>query len=277
MKQFKNKVVVITGAGSGMGRAYALEFSKLGARIAISDIDTKGLKETQAQMESLPHGGIYSEQLDMGQKDAIFAFAKNVKQALGNAHILINNAGIGGAGVPTWCMNPEQYERVLRINLFGVVYGTQAFLPQLITNNEGAIVNVSSTFGLVGTPNSSDYCASKFAVRGFTESLMVELQESPISVHLLHPGGINTNIAKDIEGGDEFSKKYLKTSPTDVALYVIKCIKSGKPRIVCGHQSKITWLISWALPLSWRNRFLRSEFQDLLNPVHYKLIKTKSQ
>ncbi|MEH6345038.1 MAG: SDR family oxidoreductase [Bermanella sp.] len=277
MKQFKNKVVVITGAGSGMGRAYALAFAKLGSKIAISDVDTVGLKETQAMVEALPHNGIYSEQLDVGQKDAIFTFAKKVKKALGNTHVVINNAGVGGGGVPTWSMSPEQYERTMRINLFGVIYGTQAFLPQMIENNEGAVINVSSIFGLVGTPDSSDYCAAKFAVRGFTESLMVELQESPISVHLVHPGGVKTNIVKDVEGGEEFSKKYLKTSPDDIAQYVIKCIKSGKPRIVCGNQSSIVWLISWAIPLKWRNLFLHMNMKDLINPVHYKLIKNANK
>ncbi len=276
MKSFKNKTVVITGAGSGMGRAYALAFAKLGARLAIADVDITGLEETKARLGALPHGGIYIDKLDVGNRDAVFNFSKNVKKALGNAHVIINNAGVGGAGMPTWCVSPEQYERTMQINFFGVVYGTQAFLPQIIENNEGAIVNVSSIFGLVGTPDSSDYCASKFAVRGFTESLMVELQDSPISVHLVHPGGINTNIVKGVEGGEAFAKKYLKTSADDIVQFVIKGIKAGKPRLVYGHQAFVTWLLSWSVPLKFRNCFLRREMKDLRDPEFYSEIKSRS-
>lgn len=273
MKTFTNKTVVITGAGSGMGRAYALEFARLGANIAITDIDAAGLQETETLVNQLPRAALYSEALDIGQRDAVFAFAANVKQALGNAHVIINNAGIGGGGVPVWAMDPAQYERTLQVNFFAVVYGTQAFLPQLLENREGAVVNVSSVFGLVGTPNASDYCASKFAVRGFTESLMVELQDSPISVHLVHPGGVKTNIAKGVEGGEEFTRKYLKTDPADIARFVIDGIRSGKQRLVCGHQSSMLWLASWAAPLNWRNRLLHHEMQDMFDPVYYERIR----
>ena len=253
MKDFKNKTVAITGAGSGMGRAYAIEFARLGSKVAITDIDAEGLAETRSLVEKLPHNGLYSEALDVGQRDAIFTFADNVKNALGNTHVIINNAGIGGGGVPVWAMAPDQYERTLQVNFFAVVYGTQAFLPQLLENREGAVVNVSSVFGLVGTPNASDYCASKFAVRGFTESLMVELEDSPISVHLVHPGGIKTNIAKGVEGGEEFTRKYLKTDPADIVRYVIRGIRNGKQRLVYGHQSSMLWLASWG-PFRCRKR-----------------------
>lgn len=272
MKKFDNKVVVITGAGSGMGRAYAIEFARLGAKIAITDYNEEGLLETETLLKHLPHQGLYSEVLDISKKVAVFKFAKNVQKQLGNAHVIINNAGIGGGGQPVWSMEPSQYTHTLGVNFFGVVYGTQAFLPQLITNNEGAVVNVSSVFGLVGTPNASDYCASKFAVRGFSESLMVELEDSPISVHLVHPGGVKTNIAKDTEGGEEFTDKYLKTPPEYIARTVIDGIKDGKQRIVCGHQSKPISILSWAVPLKWRNRYLYREMKELLKPEHYEVL-----
>lgn len=272
MKDFKNKTVVITGAGSGMGRAYALEFAQLGAKLALMDYDQNSLTETIALVESLPHRGCYHEHFDISDKTSVDAFANHVRDALGPAHVVINNAGIGGGGTPCWHTDAEQYTQTMNVNFFGVVYGTQAFLPQLIENNEGAVVNVSSIFGLVGTPNSSDYCASKFAVRGFSESLMVELEQSPISVHLVHPGGIKTNIAMDTEGGEEFTEKYLKTAPEEVARIVIKGIQSGKQRIVCGHQSKPISLLSWAIPLRWRNKYLHHEMKDLFNPEDYQLI-----
>lgn len=275
MKIFNNKVVVITGAGSGMGRAYALEFARLGARLALNDFDAKGLADTLAMLPALPEGRVHSQVFDVGDKAAMYAFAAEVQAQLGNAHVVINNAGISGGGLPVWLKDDTAYERTMQVNYFGVVYGTRAFLPQLLANGEGAIVNVSSVFGLVGTPDTSDYCASKFAVRGFTESLMVELQQSPISVHLVHPGGVRTNIAKDVEGGEAFTEKYLKTDPADIARSVINGIRSGKPRIVCGHQSFRVWFASWAISLRRRNRLLFREMQGMVNPEHYKQVQRK--
>ncbi|MBF7729611.1 SDR family NAD(P)-dependent oxidoreductase [Pseudomonas sp. N040] len=276
MKDFKDKTIVITGAGSGMGRAYALEFARLGARLALNDFDPAGLAETVALLKGTPARGVFSQVFDVGDKAAMNTFAAEVQAELGNAHVIINNAGVGGGGMPVWAMEDQSYERTLQINFFGVVYGTRAFLPQLLANGEGAIVNVSSVFGLVGTPNASDYCASKFAVRGFTESLMVELQESPISVHLVHPGGINTNIAKDSPNGEEFTRKYLKTDPDDVAREVIECIRSGKQRLVLGYQSLPLWLMSWGVSLERRNRLLYAMLKGMLDPKLYSVARRKA-
>ena len=276
MNNFENKVVVITGAGSGMGRAYALEFARLGAKLALMDYDEEGLNGTKAFLDHMPHQGVYSDVFDISDETKIFQFADKVKAELGSAHVIINNAGIGGGGLPAWSTETSQYRKTFDINFFGVVFGTQAFLHQLIENNEGAIVNVSSIFGLVGTPSASDYCASKFAVRGFTESLMVELEDSPISVHLVHPGGVKTDIAKDTDGGEEFTEKYLKTPPEHIARIVIDGIKTGKQRIVCGHQSTSISVMSWAIPLKWRNRYLHKEMNDMLDQEQYKLLKQQA-
>ena len=276
MKNFANKIIVITGAGSGMGRAYALEFARLGARLALNDYDPVGLAETVQLLESSTSPAVFSQAFDVGNREAMNAFAAAAQQELGNAHVIINNAGIGGGGQPVWAMTDNDYERTLQINFFGVVYGTRAFLPQLLANDEGAVVNISSVFGLVGTPNASDYCASKFAVRGFTESLMVELQESPISVHLVHPGGINTNIAKDSPNGEEFARKFLKTDPDDVAKEVIQCIRSGKQRLVLGHQSLPLWLMSWGVSLERRNRLLYSMLKGMLDPKLYAVARRRA-
>jgi butyryl-CoA dehydrogenase len=276
MKNFANKIVVITGAGSGMGRAYALEFARLGARLALNDYDRAGLAQTVGLLEQSSPSPVFSQAFDVGDREAMSAFAAEVRQQLGNAHVVINNAGVGGGGQPVWAMADQDYERTLQINFFGVVYGTRAFLPQLLANGEGAIVNVSSVFGLVGTPSSSDYCAAKFAVRGFTESLMVELAESSISVHLVHPGGINTNIAKGSPNGEAFARQFLKTDPAEVAREVIRCIGTGKQRIVLGHQSMRVWLASWALSLERRNRLLHHLLKSLLDPRQYDPVRRRA-
>ncbi len=197
MKDFKNKVIVVTGAGSGMGRAYAIEFAKLGAKLALNDYEEDPLNETLEILKNQGVSEVYSEAFDVSDKDKMFAFAENVKAKFGNAHVVINNAGIEGSTETAYHTSIEDYHKIMNINFFGVVHGTKAFLPQLVANNEGAVVNVSSVFGLVGIPNNSDYCASKFAVRGFTQALAIEFHESPISIHCVHPGGIDrTNIVR---------------------------------------------------------------------------------
>ena len=269
MKNFKDKVVVVTGAGSGMGRAYALEFAKLGAKLALNDFDAKGLAETVALLAQSGTATVYSQVFDVSARDAMHDFAAQVKAELGNAHVIINNAGIEGSAKPLWATDEQSYERVMRINFFGVVHGTKAFLPQLMANGEGAVVNISSIFGLIGTPNHTDYCASKFAVRGFTEALMVELQESPISVHLVHPGGIATNIARG-DGSQAFAKQYLTTPPEDIVRHVIKCIIRQQPKIVFGRDSFKAWLGSNFVPLKLLNRIIWQEMKSVIDRKDYQ-------
>ena len=273
MKNFRNKVVVVTGAGSGMGRAYAQAFAALGAKLALNDYDATALNETVALLAAHPGLSLHSAAFDVSDRAAMLHFAADVQSNLGNAHVIINNAGIEGAVKPVWALPPESYERVMRINFFGVVNGTQAFLPQLIANGEGAVVNVSSIFGLIGTPNHSDYCASKFAVRGFTEALMVEMHDSPISVHLVHPGGIATNIARQ-EVSQAFSKKYLSTPPEAIVQHVIACISRGQPKIVFGKDSFKTWLGSNFVPLRWLNKLIWSDMKDVIDRRDYALLRT---
>lgn len=268
MKDFKNKIVVITGAGSGMGRSYATEFGKLGAKLALNDYEEGSLNETLEILKNQGVTEVYSEAFDVSDKDKMFAFADNVKAKFGNAHVVINNAGIEGAVKSAYHIEPEDYHRIMNINFFGVVYGCKAFLPQLVENQEGAVVNVSSVFGLVGTPLNSDYCATKFAVRGYTQSLAIEFQESPISIHCLHPGGINTNIVRK-EEGQEFSKKYLTTPPDDIVKHVIKCIGSGKTKIVYGQDSLHMWIASNLVPHQFLNKVVYREFKNVMDITKY--------
>ncbi|MFT4764232.1 MAG: short-subunit dehydrogenase [Oleispira sp.] len=276
MKQFNNKVVVITGAASGMGREYALEFARLGALVAMTDVNEKALAETHAMVQKITDKHTCCEAMNIASQKDVVAFSEKVKNKLGNAHVIINNAGIGGGGAPVWAQDMDQFQLTMNINFFAVVNVTKAFLPQLLTNQEGAVVNVSSVFGLIGTPGTSDYCASKFAVRGFSESLMVELADTPISVHLVHPGGIKTNIAKDSKNGAEFEAKYLKTSPLTAVRIVIDGIKTGKQRMVFGHQSSLLRLLT-LLPLKLRNWILNREMSDLRDPEHYELLSAMGE
>ncbi|HWJ82164.1 MAG TPA: SDR family oxidoreductase [Nocardioides sp.] len=265
MKSFTDKVVVITGAGSGMGRSYALELARRGAVLALNDYDADTLAETVAM---LPQGTkSFSAAFDVSDRDAVHRFADEVRAALGPAHVVVNNAGISGAMKPVWATTDDELERTMAVNFYGVVHGTRAFLPQLRENGEGAVVNISSIFGLTGTPSSSDYCAAKFAVRGFTESLMVELVNEPITVHLVHPGGIDTNIAAD--GGEEFAKKYLRTSPDAIAKKVADGILRARPRIVYGYNSRPVQLAANFLPRRLVNTVLWKQISPTLDQSDY--------
>ncbi|MCQ8896775.1 SDR family oxidoreductase [Limnobacter humi] len=273
MKNFKDKVVVITGAASGMGRAYALMFAREGSHLALCDYAADGLAETvRLTKVQTPGVRIHSAVVDVSNKSTVEAFADDVKNALGPACVVINNAGVSGEGAPVWAMSDHSYERVMGINFWGVVYGTRAFLPQLMSQKQGAIVNVSSVFGLVGTPNNSDYCASKFAVRGFTESLAVELSSSDIQVHLVHPGGINTNIASEAKH-EKFAKKFLTTPPEDMVDQVRKGILKNEPRIVYGNNAARIWWGSRFLPFKKMRHVLWQQMKPALDPAPYKDLK----
>lgn len=273
MNIFSHKTVVVTGAGSGMGREYALAFAKLGAKLALNDFDRQGLDETVALLKRrFAHIPVYAQTFDVADRQAMLTFADNVVSQLGDVFVVINNAGISGKNKPVWHLAETDYQRIMNINFYGVVNGTQAFLPMMLNKGRGFIVNVSSVFGLVGVPNAADYCASKFAVRGFTEALMVELEGTGISVHLVHPGGVKTNIANNADHSNDFANKFLKTSPTAVVTYVIKQMLAGKPRIVFGSQSFKIWLSSWSLPLKKRNQLLYQEMKELLDDKDYAIL-----
>ncbi|MEL7248114.1 MAG: SDR family oxidoreductase [Bacteroidota bacterium] len=245
MKNFKDKVITITGAGSGIGRALTMEFANRGAQLALNDWSKEGLEETVSLLHAQGIEDVLSKSFDVSDEAAVYAFAEEVKQRFGNAHMIINNAGIAGSAEPVYHTPNSTYRRVMEINYFGVVYGTRAFLPQLVENNEGAVVNISSVMGFFGPPSNSDYAASKFAVRGFTEALSVEFHKSPISIHCVHPGGIDTNIAsstisdKDLDG---FDSSILITPPEKLARKIIKGIMRKDPRIIYGNQSLQVWL-----------------------------------
>lgn len=264
VKDFNKKIVVITGAGAGMGRAYALEFSRLGARLALNDYDDRSLQETILLVKNAYGAEVFGRTFDVSNNLEMQVFAEEVMKQFGNAHVVINNAGVPGNSTPIWAASRDVFDRTMKINFDGVLNGTLAFLPQLMRNTEGALVNVASVFGLLGVPGGSDYCASKFAVRGFTESLITELMHTSVSVHVVCPGGIKTDIAGATDVGREFTKKYLKTAPEVVARSVVRAIKTGEPLVVVGHQSGFVHMLSRFAPAGTKRRML---FNTMVKPV----------
>lgn len=253
---FTDKVVVVTGAGSGMGRAYAIEFEKVGAKLALCDIDPVGLAETVAALRSSGTDRVLSAVVDVADEEAMNEFADRSRAALGNAHVVINNAGIAGSMLPGTETTVKDLDRVFAVNFYGVVHGTLAFMPQLEANREAALVNVSSIFGMIGAPGNADYCATKFAVRGYTEVLMAELADSHIQVHLVHPGGIDTNIVKGttVEDG---ARDLLTTPPAEIAVKVIEAIRRNRRRVVFGNGARPARIAANFVPLGLVARLLK--------------------
>ncbi|MBM4591776.1 SDR family NAD(P)-dependent oxidoreductase, partial [Rhodococcus hoagii] len=197
MSEFAGKVCVITGAGSGIGRALALNLAGQGAKLALSDMDSVGLAETVRQVESLG-ADVKSDHLDVTQREAVLSYADAVVARFGKVNQVYNNAGIAFHG-EVERSEFKDIERIMDVDFWGVVNGTKAFLPHVIASGDGHIVNVSSLFGLLSIPGQSAYNAAKFAVRGFTESLRQEMliAKHPVKVTCVHPGGIKTAIARN--------------------------------------------------------------------------------
>src|SRR5580704_7862250 len=197
MKDFTGRVAAITGAGSGIGRALALNLAKRGTHLALCDINEVGLAETVGLCEGFGVK-VTSQKLDVADRAAVYTWADSVVADHGKVNLIFNNAGVAVAATVE-SMSYEDFEWLMNINFWGVVYGTKAFLPHLKQSGEGHIVNLSSVFGLISVPSQSAYNAAKFAVRGFTDTLRMELEieGADVSVTTIHPGGIKTNIAKN--------------------------------------------------------------------------------
>jgi NAD(P)-dependent dehydrogenase (short-subunit alcohol dehydrogenase family) len=276
MKSFADKIVVITGAGSGIGRALAYEFGRLGARLALNDYSEILLDETLSRIAAQGYSCIHHAVFDVSDEQAMIQFAQEIKQAHGNASVVINNAGIAGGLAPFISTPSSTYKRVMDVNFFGVVHGCKAFMGQLLEEQEGAIVNISSVLGLLVSPSTSDYCASKFAVRGFTEALSLEFHKSPISIHCVHPGGINTGLLASRIGKHtkvEPEGRMLTTPPEDLAKRIIKGIRRNEPRIVYGNQSFGAWLGSKLLPKRLQDKILWKLSRNTVETEDYKALR----
>jgi NAD(P)-dependent dehydrogenase (short-subunit alcohol dehydrogenase family) len=268
MTSVRGKVAVVTGAGSGIGRELALGLARRGARLALSDVNEVGIAETADQVKALG-ADVHAARLDVSARDDVERYAAVVAEHYGVVHQVYNNAGIAGASSTVLETDYAEYDRVLAVNLMGVIHGTKAFLPHLVASGDGHVVNVSSLNGYLAQDSLSPYCASKFAVRGFTEALRVEMIAArlPVQVTVVHPGGVATNIATaalhDAEQRGEditaeqrsraktYNEKLLKMPADQAARVVLDGVEAGRARICVGNDAKALDLLVRLLPSSY--------------------------
>ena len=276
MTDVRGKVAVVTGAGSGIGRALAYDLARQGAKVAISDVDEVGLAETAKQVEVIG-AQVHSQRLNVTDRNAVVAYAETVADHFGTVNIVINNAGIAFTG-DVEDMTFEQIERVMDVDFWGVVNGTKAFLPYLIESGDGHVVNISSLFGLLAVPGQSAYNAAKFAVRGFTEALRQEMliNKRPVQVTCVHPGGIKTAIARNagaVDGQDAnalatlFDQKLAKTTAESAAKQILKAVRHNHARAVVGYDAKALDILI---------RVLGPHYQKLLSAGAARLFPAKA-
>lgn len=269
MKSFNNKVAAITGAGSGMGQQLAVLLAKAGCAVAISDVNEAGLKQTMDLLKNHPVKST-ADIVNVGNESAVFAWADKVKKDHGAINLIFNNAGIAMANtVEGHSIN--DYERMMAVNFWGVVYGTKAFLPYLKESGDGHIINTSSIFGLTSQPTQSAYNASKFAVRGFTESLRQELEllNCGVSSTCVHPGGIKTNIAHQAEMSSNVAQlgmnvkqskatadKVMRILPEKAAQVILDGVKANKRRVLIGPEAYVVDGLQRLMPSMYQRLFV---------------------
>jgi hypothetical protein len=244
MSRFSGRTAVITGAGSGIGRALAYDLAGRGACLALSDVDDAGLTETVKRASEMG-AQVRGEVLDVADRAAVLAYA----DSFDDVHLVINNAGIAFTGDIAE-MAFADIERVMDVDFWGVVHGSKAFLPHLIASGDGTLVNLSSVFGLFSVPSQGAYNSAKFAVRGFTEALRQEMLVAghPVRVVCVHPGGIKTAIARNagaVPGrdaaalGEFFDKRLAKTSAERAARTILDGAERGRARVLVGPDARV--------------------------------------
>ena len=253
MQQLADRVVAITGAGSGIGRALARRFALEGSHLALSDVNADGLAETARLMADLPVR-VTTAVVDVSDEQSVLDWAQTVVADHGRVNVVVNNAGVALSGTVAG-LSVADYRWIMGINFWGVVHGTKAFLPHLEASGEGHVVNISSVFGLTAQPFMSGYNASKFAVRGFTESLRQELDitDSKVTATCVHPGGIKTNIARSARMSDsmaattgqsaeasakEFEKLFF-TSADAAAKVIVEGVRRNRRRVLIGADARV--------------------------------------
>jgi len=272
MQGFAGKVAAVTGAGSGIGQALAVELARSGAKVAISDVDTEGLAQTEERLRAIG-APVKADRLNVTEREAFLAYADEVAEHFGKVNQIYNNAGIAVTG-DVEVSQFKDIERVMDVDFWGVVNGTKAFLPHLIASGDGHVINVSSVFGLFSVPGQAAYNSAKFAVRGFTEALRQEmvLAGHPVGVTTVHPGGIKTAIARNAtaaEGLDPeelaklFDKRLAITSPERAAEIILQAVRKNKARVLVGVDAKA---------LDVMVRLAGSRYQQVFGPVMGRLM-----
>lgn len=260
-RDFEGKNCVVTGAGSGIGRAIALDLTGRGAILALSDINEEGLNETRELIGPASNTHRY-DKLDVSDAQAIDRYALSLRDHWGASDYVFNVAGLSRIG--DFEQTPKSsFEKVMDVNFYGVVNMTRALLPQLI-ETKGGIINISSIFGIIGFPGQAHYCASKFAVRGFSETLAMELAPKGVRVTSVHPGGVATNIARSAEldglpGGtksrekmDKEFDKAARTNPQSAARTIINGAARGKRRVIVGADGHFLSLMQRLFPTGYQ-------------------------
>ena len=257
MEQLRGRVAAITGAGSGIGRALAIELARAGTHLALSDVDDVGLAETVTKAEGMGVK-VTSARVDVADREAVHAWADEVAEEHGQVNLVFNNAGVA-LGATVEGVRYEDLHWLMDINFWGVVHGTKAFLPHLKASGAGHVVNISSVFGLLGIPSQSAYNAAKFAVRGFTDALRMELEIEPcgVSATTVHPGGIKTNIAKNARMDESVTaladdpeqaradfERLFTTTPEKAARQIVKAVQRNRRRALIGPDAKAIDLAS---------------------------------
>jgi len=260
-QEFRNKVAVITGAGNGIGRALAQQMASHGARLALADINQAGLEETVASLTNPNKVTIYV--FDVSDLTAYRTFVKQVIADHGQVDIVINNAAI----IHLHSIedgNYDDYKKTMDINFYGVLYGCKEFLPYLKERPEAWLANINSADGLIGLGNYSSYASSKFAVRGFTDSLRVELRDTNINVSSVHPAGVKTNISNTVVASDNAKesvkrmKKAMESMTSeDAAKAIIKGMAKKKKRILVGIDAQILDKLVRLFPVSMDGFYAR--------------------
>ena len=266
------KVVVITGAGSGIGRSLAIRSARAGALLALSDWDADGLAETVRLAEQAGATTVRHDVVDVSDRAAVAAWAAAVVEQLGRVNLVVNNAGVTATGDFT-DLTYDDLDWIVGINFWGVVHGSKEFLPHLVASGDGALVNISSLFGLVSVPGQSAYNATKYAVRGLTEAIRGEMLVAghPVTVTCVHPGGIRTGISRHgrkAAGLDAaridalFDTKLARMSPDRAAEIILDGALAGKPRVLVGLDAHVIHQLA---------RILGARYQDLFARVAARL------
>ena len=251
MTAINGAAAAVTGAASGIGRALALELAARGCDLALADRDEAGLKSVAAEIGKGGARKVTVHRVDVGQPQEIAGFATAAIAAHPGLNIVVNNAGVALLGGFNE-IDQAQMDWLMNINFWGVVHCCRAFLPHLSAQREAHIVNLSSIFGIIAPPGQTAYCAAKFAVRGFSESLRHELAtaNSPVKLSVVHPGGVATNIVRNSPAGAlvtdnarrvqtiERFEAVAKTTPAAAALRIIAGIEKNAPRILIGNDAR---------------------------------------